>query len=139
MNLKTLSQLSDQEFEEQFAGLTLRPSLFSHEAHIRLAYIHIKKYGLKNAEKNLFDQINRFATHHGEANKFNTTVTIAAVKAVYHFMQKSTSDNFDDLIQEFPRLITNFRDLIETHYGFNVFADKRAKQEFMEPDLVGFG
>jgi len=138
MILKTLSQLSDPEFEEQFANLTLRPTLFSHTAHIRLAYIHIQKYGLTRAEKNMCIQINRFATHHGEADKFNTTVTIAAVKVVYHFMQKSSSDNFTDFIQEFPRLITNFKELLDAHYGFNVFADKTAKKSYVAPDLMAF-
>jgi len=84
------------------------------------------------------EQINRFATHHGEADKFNTTVTIAAVKAVYHFMQKSTSDNFTDFIREFPRLITNFKDLLDAHYSFNVFADHKARKEFVAPDLMVF-
>ena len=83
-------------------------------------------------------QINRFATHHGEADKFNTTVTIAAVKVVYHFMQKSSSDNFTDFIQEFPRLITNFKELLDAHYGFNVFADKTAKKSYVAPDLMAF-
>jgi hypothetical protein len=37
--------LTDIEFENQFENGTLKPELFSHEAHVRLAWIHIKKYG----------------------------------------------------------------------------------------------
>ena len=38
-------QLSDEEFEQQFQNCLLSPVLFTHEAHLRLAFIHILKYG----------------------------------------------------------------------------------------------
>lgn len=112
--------------------------MFSHEAHLRLAYIHIKKYGREQAELNMCDQIKGYAESLGVFDKFNKTVTIASVKAMDHFMQKAKSDNFKDFIREFPRLLTNFKDILGQHYGFNVFADPHAKQEFVEPDLLPF-
>lgn len=130
-------QLSDAEFEKQFEEQKLRPDLFSHEAHIRLAYIHIHKYGLAQAEQNMCEQISQFAAHHG-SDGFNKTVTIAATKAVNHFMQKSSTPDFEGLIQEFPRLITSFKDLLGQHYGFNVFSSKEAKKTYLEPDLQPF-
>lgn len=137
MIVKVHSQLSDQEFEMQFAGLKLKPSLFSHEAHIRLAYIHISKYGLKKAEENMCRQISSFGSFHG-SNGFNKTVTIAAIKAVNHFMKKAKAQNFDEFVKEFPSLITSFKELIRKHYGFNVFSDPVAKKEYVAPDLLPF-
>jgi hypothetical protein len=128
----------DEEFESQFENYTLKPRLFSHEAHIRLAYIHINKYGLQQAEKNMCFQIKSFAENLGAYDKFNKTVTIAAVKTIHHFMEKATSDNFIDFVEEFPDLFTRFKELLSKHYGFNVFADKRAKKEYMKPDLLPF-
>ncbi|WP_425390504.1 hypothetical protein [Ekhidna sp.] len=138
MRIKDHWQYTDEEFENQFETYRLKPGLFSHEAHLRLAYIHIQKYGSEQAEKNMCEQIKGFAESLGVYDKFNKTVTIASVKAMNHFMQKAKSDNFKDFIQEFPRLLTNFKDILEQHYGFNVFADKRAKKEFVEPDLLPF-
>lgn len=138
MRAKDHSSLSDQEFETQFETHKLKPSMFSHEAHIRLAYIHINKYGVERAEINMCKQIEGYALSLGATDKFNKTVTIAAVKTMNHFMQKSQTDNFFDLIAEFPQLNNDFRGLLSQHYGFNVFADKRAKKEFVEPDLLPF-
>ncbi len=138
MKIKDHWQYSDDEFEKQFESFQLKPGMFSHEAHLRLAYIHIEKYGATIAEKNMCDQIKGFAESLGFYDKFNKTVTIASVKTMNHFIQKAKSDNFRDFIQEFPRLLTNFRDLLSKHYGFNVFADRRAKKEFIEPDLLPF-
>ena len=136
MKIKDHWSLSDSEYEKAFEDCTLKPSMFSHEAHLRLAYIHIRKYGAEQAEKNMCDQILKFATSLNFTDKFNKTVTVAAVKMVNHFIQKSDSDSFKGLIQEFPRLNTSFRELLAQHYGFDIFKNKKAKQEYLEPDLA---
>ncbi len=131
-------QLTDLEFEKQFAYGDLDPVSFSHEAHLRLAWIYINKYGEDSACEIICDQILNFATKHGDPEKFNKTVTIAAIKAVNHFIQKSNSTNFIDFIQEFPRLKYNFKELLDFHYGFDIFNSESAKKEYLEPDLLSF-
>jgi hypothetical protein len=39
-------KLRDELFEKQFQNCQFNPALFNHEAHLRLAWIHITKYGL---------------------------------------------------------------------------------------------
>ncbi len=131
-------QLTDNEFERQFSDLSLTPTLFSHEAHLRLAWIHIRKYGIKKAIDNISQQIKLFATHHGDEDKYNETVTVAAVRTVYHFILKSSSENFSEFIREYPRLKNEFKGLIDSHYSTNIFTSEKAKQEFMEPDLAPY-
>ncbi len=131
-------QLTDAEFEMQFANATFDPAIFSHEAHLRLAWIHLDRYGLRQAEENICQQLVNFVTTLGASDKFNKTLTVAAIKAVHHFMQKSQSDNFADFIEKFPRLKYNFKELIGYHYGFDIFESVRAKQEYLEPDLQPF-
>lgn len=138
MRLKDHTQYTNDEFEKVFESFKLKPSLFSHEAHLRLAYIHIEKYGTEKAAENMCIQIKGYAESLGVTDKFNKTVTIASIKTMNHFMQKSSSDNFNDFIKEFPRLLSNFKDILGQHYGFNVFSDKRAKKEYVEPDLLPF-
>jgi len=136
--MKTHFYLSDQEFEQQFADCTLDPSLFSHEAHLRLAWIHLQKYGIDQAAENLCEQITRFDRRFGDGTKFNATVTVAAVKIVEHFSRKAISKTFRGLLTEFPRLKTNFLDLLHMHYGFDVFRNLEAQQQYLEPDLLPF-
>lgn len=131
-------QLSDAAFEEQFAACTLDASLFSHEAHLRLAWIHIKNYGLSKAIDNVCNQLVQYTKHLGAENKYNKTLTVAAVKAVYHFMQRTTANNFADFIAGFPRLKFNFKELMAAHYQTDIFSSEQAKKEFLEPDLLPF-
>lgn len=131
-------ELSDPEFEHEFAAGTLDPSYFSHEAHLRLAWIHIDKYGIERAQNNIIEQLQKFVEVVGAKDKFNMTLTLAATKAVYHFMLKSHSDNFKDFIIEFPRLKYNFKELMSCHYGFDIYNSSLAKTQFLEPDLAPF-
>lgn len=131
-------KLSDTEFEEQFIDCKLDPSIFSHEGHLRLAWININQYGLEQAEENIQSQLQNFVEFAGAKDKYNTTLTIAAIRAVGHFMAKSNAVNFKDFIEEFPQLKNNFKTLIESHYSFDVFNSLKAKAEFLEPDLLPF-
>lgn len=136
--MRTHFDLSDTELETAFENCTLDPGLFSHEAHLRLAWIYIKQFEVDEAVDRICFHLARFVTYIGEEDKYNLTLTIAATHAVNHFMNKSKSGNFKDFILEFPRLKNNFRELIETHYGFDIFSNQEAKKTFLEPDLIPF-
>ena len=129
---------ADEEFERQFATAQLDPSLFSHEAHLRLAYIQISKYGEEQAIANITAQIWRYVQKLGAEDKFNKTLTIAAIKAVHHFMKRSTISGFLSLITEFPRLKYNFKELMAAHYSQDIYNSPHAKQQFLEPDRLAF-
>lgn len=131
-------ELSDQEFVRQFANGQMDPAVFSHEAHLRLAWIHVRKYGVSRAIENICAQLKNFVARHGAAAKYNETVTVAAVKAVHYFHQQSSDTTFYSFIQTFPRLKHNFREIMGRHYSINIFTSEAAKKTYMEPDLCAF-
>lgn len=131
-------ELSDAEFEQQFSATTLSPALFTHEAHLRLAWLHIKKYGTDTAIKNITAQLKKYVKVLGADDKYNETLTVAAVKMIYHFYMQSDRVYFRNFIKENKRLIANFRELIQSHYSFNIFTSSEAKQRHIEPDLLPF-
>ena len=136
--MKSHFNYSDQEFERLFEKEQLDPSLFSHEAHLRLAYIHLEKYGEKQAIRNLTEQIWLYAEGLGVFDKYNETVTVASIKAVKHFMKKMQGNTFKSLIEEYPQLKNNFKELIFTHYSQNIFEMQSAREKYLEPDLIPF-
>lgn len=136
--MKNHFELSDSEFEQQFINCELNPEIFSHEAHLRLVWINIKKYGVEKAQTNIQSQLQKFVEFVGVKDKYNTTLTLAAIKAVYHFMLKSDSDSFQEFIVGFPRLKYGFKELMSCHYGFDIYNSEKAKAKFLEPDLLPF-
>ncbi len=122
-------QFTDEEFERQFRFALIHPSFVTHKAHLRLAWIHIKNYGLEVAIVNVCEQIKNYAKQVGKASKYNESLTRAAVRAVYHYMLRSVSTTFDDFFSEFPQLQTNFKELIGYYHAFDVFTDPQTAED----------
>lgn len=53
-------------------------------------------------------------------------------------MQKSNSDNFKEFIIEFPQLNNNFKELMNCHYGFDIYNSEKAKTEFFRTRFGSF-
>ena len=136
--IEYLKALSDLEFESAFESCNMLPSQFTHEAHLRLAWIHINKYGIEVAQRNITSQLLRFVKHLGAEEKYNETVTIAAIKTVNHFMRRSPESSFYELLKAFPRMKNNFKGLLSAHYSFDLFDNSLAKASFLEPDLLPY-
>ncbi|RMG77980.1 MAG: hypothetical protein D6714_18970, partial [Bacteroidetes bacterium] len=109
-------ELSDAEFERQFTACELDSAIFSHEAHLRLAWIYIFRDGREGAERKIQEQLKNFVASVGASDKYHTTLTVAAVRMVSHFMRQSKADNFRDFIGSFPALKSDFKGLIARHY-----------------------
>ena len=130
--------LDDNTFEHLFDTATLNPTLFTHEAHLRLAWIHIQKYGLEDAITHICEQIAHFDAMLGNGTKYHETITIAAIKMVNHFMLKTPSPSFKTFIEHNPRLLHNFKDLLHSHYSSYLLTNEVARLTFLEPDLLPF-
>ena len=132
------NQLTDSNFIKQFKNGSLNPKIFNHEAHLRLAWLYINKFGIEQAEKDIQKQLKNFVEIVGAIDKYHKTLTIVAIKIVNHFMKKSDSDNFADFLNEFPQLKSKFKELVNTHYSFNIFISNKARIEYLKPDLITF-
>ncbi|MCE3296627.1 MAG: hypothetical protein K0R65_2341 [Crocinitomicaceae bacterium] len=131
-------ELTNAELVGRLADCSLDPEYFSHEAHLRLAWLQIKEKGTEAAIAEIRTLLLNYVSFLGADDKYNETLTVAAVKTVNHFMLKSASDNFADFILEFPRLKTAFRELIAQHYSTDIFSSETARKTFLEPELLPF-
>lgn len=131
-------KISDAEFENKFSTSSFRPLWFTHEAHLRLAWIYITKYGSEIAFEKYSTQLQEFAKKYNADGKYNATVTFASIQIMNHFINESDAYDFQDFMNEFPQLKTNFKQVIQKHYSGDVFTSKEAKQNILQPDLVPF-
>lgn len=131
-------KLSDAQFEADFADGSLPLPWFTHQAHIRLAWIQIKNYGVEQATENIRKQIIQFATAAGQPNKYHETITIASILMVAHFMKGDDAANSEAFIKAHPSLQQDFKELIKSHYSQDIFSDPNARKIFIEPDLAPF-
>ncbi len=130
--------MDDESFLMSMDNCTLDPSMFAHEAHLRLAYLNILNHGKLMAAEKVNHAILKYTSYLGAEDKYNKTLTTAAVLAVAHFEAKSMSRNFQALLEAFPRLKTHFKELMRCHYSVDIFNCSSAKVEYLEPDLLPF-
>lgn len=128
--------MNDQEFLLQFGNCTFPPELFDHKAHLRLAWLQIKQYGIEQALENCCEYISGFASFHGDHQKFNKTITNASVYAVQHFMEDEHT--FEEFIEKNPQLLSDLKALINSHYSYDIFVVENARKLFIEPDVQPF-
>jgi len=122
------TQLTDNQLLERIESCTLDPTDFTHETMLRLTWILINKYGLDKAIiKNNEIKENFFITVFRN-DKFNITLTKAYTEILYHFMERSSTNDFEKLLREFPRLKYNFKNLVKTHYGYNILKEHRKEE-----------
>ncbi len=129
---------SDFDFVAAFQQCTLLPGQFSHEAHLRLAWLYLGEFGLDITLERLQDDLKKYVDYWGASDKYNSTLTIASVRAVHHFRLKSKSHTFFEFISEFPRLKYEFKEVLGCHYTTDIFTNKAAKQIYLEPELLPF-
>ncbi len=130
--------LSDDEFVDQFENLTLRPALFSHEAHLRLAFVYLRNFSIIEAIDKIRNGILSFDRKHGDGSKYHETLTVAAVHVINHFRQKQEIHDFSSLLKAYPRLKKDFKQLLLTHYSEKRLFAKDSKYCYLEPDLIPF-
>ncbi|MBK8503090.1 MAG: hypothetical protein IPL46_13280 [Saprospiraceae bacterium] len=130
------SLLPDEVFIAQFEKCELDPKCFTHEAHLRLAYLYLQKFGTEEAIVKLCRGIARFDRVLGSGDKFHMTSTIASVAVLNHFIRKSNALDFHSLTAEYSQLKTEFKRLLNTHYSPLVLNSPRSKSEFILPDLL---
>jgi hypothetical protein len=104
--------LTDEQFEQAFADSSLPPEFFDHGAHLRLGFIHLKKYDKEQAINNVCEQILRFDETHGKGDKYDYQLTIAAMLVIDDAIVSAGSRDFDELLGKRPDLLTDFGRLI---------------------------
>lgn len=134
--MKPEINLTDKELLDQIENCTLTPDDFNHETMLRLSWILINKYGLNVAiEKNQEIKKNYFENALN-SDKFNLTLTKAYTEILHHFMERTSTNNFDKLLKEFPRLKYNFKNLVKTHYGYNILKEHRKEEPTVKKPIL---
>jgi hypothetical protein len=130
--------LNDETFLNAFASGALDPVQFTHEAHLRLAWLHLRLYDRDAAIRNVTEQIRHYDQRHGKGDKYHCTLTVAAMLLLEGMMKRSAAEDFPSFLGHHPELVHEFGKLILRHYSPDRLASLAARWEFLEPDLLPF-
>lgn len=126
---------TDQQFARDFASGALPPADFTHEGHLRLAYVYLCEQNLESAYSRLKTELQAFLRRNKvDPKKYHETMTRAWMMAVDAFMHRigETGDFAEFKTKSAPLLSTQ---VMFTHYSEELLLSEQARIEFIEPDL----
>lgn len=125
---------ADRGFRDAFEACVIALADFSHEAHVRLAYVYLAEGDVESAVDRMRAALLKFIEHNGiPRSKYHETLTRAWVLAVSHFMNKASSASAADFIANNPELLDST--IMLTHYSASVLFSSDARAGWVEPDL----
>ena len=137
MIMESHLKYNDSDFRRLFEDLKLDPELFTHIAHLRLAWIYLEAYGITEAADKTCLAISNFDRAFGDGTKFHDTVTRMAVIIIAECKGlEQNAVNFQEFIAKHQELVHDFRQLIGNYYSWDIFADPKAKKEYIKPDIL---
>lgn len=106
---------SDIDFMKLMADGSLDPDCFTHEAHIRLAWLSMNTLGFEEACNLICSRIEQFDLLHGDGMKFDSKLTCLAAKIIWDTKLASKSQSFPDFMDEYPDLQMQLRTLLTAY------------------------
>ena len=123
--------MTDGEFLEAFDDGTLPRDDFTHGAHVRLAWICLRRLGFEEGSRRVVAGIRAFAALHGATGLYHETVTRAWL-ALIAAADTAEAASFDAFLAAHPGLFV--RGVLERHYDPRTLASEEARARFMAPD-----
>jgi hypothetical protein len=131
----------DADLWEQFQAVRLPATEWSHVAHVRVAWMFLRRYGLDEAHLRVRAGIIRLNASHGlvetPARGYHDTVTRAWLALVRVSMR--SSPGIDDSALFLAVHATSLgKDALLRHYTRERLWSVEARARFLEPDLAPF-
>lgn len=125
--------LGDEEFLTAFERAGFDRHDFPHRAHLRMAWLYVRRLGLEGAVDRVTAGIRSLAEHHGQAARYHDTLTRAWVYAVAAADRPDIS-TFDQFIDAHPELLD--KNYLLRHYSAERLSSPEARAHWLSPDLA---
>jgi hypothetical protein len=124
------ADLTDDEFLSAFQSWDLPLSGFRHGDHLRLAWLHLHRISVAEAELQVRNGIRRFAERHGLPHIYHDTVTRAWVRLLATHHEPSFSEF---LSKHEDRLNAG---LLHSFWTPELLASQQARRGWVAPDRM---
>lgn len=129
--------MSDIEFLESFEECSLPEDQWTHEAHVRMAWLYLQRKPLSEAILVVRDGIKRYNASLKKSLAYHETITQAFLHLISHRMRRSGScQPFADFCNENPDLLDRNMTALLMYYRKETLFSQVARAAFLKPDLA---
>ena len=128
-------------FAAAFQTCTISKSDWTHHAHLKVGLWHIVKFGRDEALTRLRSGIRRLNESHAVPNSdsrgYHETFTCTYVQLIDEFIRNlPESMSIDEAVQHLLSSRLAHKDFLLTFYSRDLLMSRRARLEYVEPDLA---
>lgn len=125
--------MTDDDFLAALGDGSLPPDDFDHAAHVRAAWLCLRRRGFAGGMAVLRDLLRGFATRHGVPEKYHETITVAFLTLIHERLHAAAcSEDWPGFAARHPDLFE--RDILRRYYRPETLASPQARTIFvLEP------
>ncbi len=131
---------TDRELWDSFVDASVSPDDWNHEAHVRIAYLHLRQFSFEEALELVRTRIQRLNESHGTPESlergYHETITQAFMRLIASAIIDAEPCNSREFCEQHPRLLQK-RVLLD-YYSRERIVSFKAKHTFVSPDLKQF-
>ena len=129
--------MSDEEFFERFEGGALDARIFSHSAHVKMAWIYLGKYDLPEALHNFSRALKNFAKVNNAPALYHETITFAYLSLIHERIQRDGGRTWVEFALTNPDIFDWKESILKKYYREETLKSDFAKKYFVFPDKFG--
>jgi hypothetical protein len=129
--------MTDDEFLAAFEECRLPKHLWTHQAHVRMAWLYLREKPLEEVIPTVRRGIQRYNASLGNREGYHETITVAYLVLIDSRLARGAGEgSFADFREVNADLLDRTLSTILVHYSREVLFSIEARQAFVEPDLV---
>ncbi len=129
--------MTDDDFLRDFEACRIPKALWTHEAHVRMAWLYLGRQPLQEVIPLVRRRIQRYNYSLGNKTGYHETVTVAYLTLIDDRLDRSaTNPSFAEFSASHPDLLDRSLSALLKHYSRDRLFSPEAIERFVEPDLV---
>jgi len=119
---------------EQFEAGQVDAEQFDHEAHVHIAWLYVRTYGLAEALSRFDDALRRLTRKLGVPGKYHATITWLYMVLINE--RRKTDEPWAVFYQNNPDLIGGSKATLQRYYSEARLFSDAAREHFVLPDKI---
>ncbi len=122
--------MTDDDFLAALEGDALPAGSFDHAAHVRAAYLYLRRRGFIDGMATFRASLRRYAERHGAAAKYHETITVAFLAVIHERLHEAPpGSGWPEFAARNPDLFD--RAFLHRYYRPETLASARARAVFL--------
>jgi hypothetical protein len=126
--------MTDDEFLAAFESAAIPRPEWTHEAHVRMAWLYLTRLALAEALHRVRDGIQKLNAANGVADGYHETITVAFVRVIAARLEPG--EGYAAFRARNPELFDRTLAALLRHYSKERLYSPEARRAFIEPDAM---